>query len=137
MRAEQSFQPAHDKICNKTCATSENPDHHARPRSLIRFFTDRMCHLQYPGYPKRDEQEPLSYSVVIQADLNLCWSHTSYCRFYSALIIGLSAYFVFLQQLNLWRVNSFYLALCGFVAVRCGAPFMSCSLSLLCFVNPV
>ena len=51
-------QPAHDKTYNKTCATSEDSDQTAHPRSLIRVFTDRICLLQTPGYPKRDKQEP-------------------------------------------------------------------------------
>ena len=44
-------------------------------------FADRMCILQPPGYPKKDIPEPLPYWVDIQADLSLCWSHRSYCRF--------------------------------------------------------
>ena len=37
---------------NKICATSEDSDQPAHPRSLIRVFADRMCLLQPPGYPK-------------------------------------------------------------------------------------
>ena len=79
------FVSAHDKTYNKTCATSEDSDQPARPRSLIRVFADRMCLLQPPGYPKRDKQEPLPYWVDVQVDLSLCWSHTSYCKFCHAL----------------------------------------------------
>ena len=40
------FEPAHGKIYNKTCATSEDSDQTARMRSLISVFADRMCLLQ-------------------------------------------------------------------------------------------
>ena len=36
-------EPAHDKIYNKTYATSKDSDQPAHPRSLIRIFADRMC----------------------------------------------------------------------------------------------
>ena len=44
-------------------------------RLRIRIFVDRMCLLQPPGYPKRDEREPLPYWVDAQDDLSLCWSN--------------------------------------------------------------
>ena len=69
------------KTYNKTFATSEDSDQPAHPRSLIRVFTDRMYLLQPPGYLKRDRRELLLYWVGIQADLSLCWSQRSYCRF--------------------------------------------------------
>ena len=40
-----------------------------------------MSCLQPPGCPKMDKQKSLPYWVNIQADLSLCWSHKSYCRF--------------------------------------------------------
>ena len=73
----------HDKTYNKTCATSEDSDQPAHPRSLIRVLTDRMCLLLSPGYPKRNKQEPLPYWVG--DSLSLCWSRRSYCRFCRAL----------------------------------------------------
>ena len=79
------YVPAHDKTYNKTCTTSEDSEQPAYPRSLIRIFADRMCFLQLPGYPKRDEQNLLPYWVDVQADLSLSWSHRSYCRFCRAL----------------------------------------------------
>ena len=33
----------HDKTYNKTCATSEDSDQPAHPRSLIRVFANRNC----------------------------------------------------------------------------------------------
>ena len=36
-------EPAHDKSYNKTCATSEDSDQPAHPRSLIRVFADRIA----------------------------------------------------------------------------------------------
>ena len=80
-----SFEPAHDKNYNKTCATREDSDQSAHPRSLIRVFADRMRLLQPPGYPKKDERELLPYWLAVQADLSLCWSNRSYCRFCRAL----------------------------------------------------
>ena len=78
-------EPVHDKPYNKTCATSQDSDQPVPPRNLIRVLTDRMWLLQPPGYLKRDKQESLPYWVDIQHDLNLCWSHKSYCRFCRAL----------------------------------------------------
>ena len=79
------LKPASDKTYNKTCATSEDTDQSARPRSLIRVFADRMCIQQPPGYPKTDKLEPLLYWVDVQADLSLCSLHMCYCRFCRAL----------------------------------------------------
>ena len=47
----------------------------------IRVFADRIFRLQPPVYPKRDKWEPLPYWLDAQADLSLCWSHKSFCRF--------------------------------------------------------
>ena len=44
-----------------------------------------MCLLQSPGCPTSDKREALPYWLAVQADLCLCWSHRSYCRFYRAL----------------------------------------------------
>ena len=49
--------------------------------SLIRVFAERMCLLRPPDYPKKDKWELLPYWVDVEAYLNLCWSHRSYCRF--------------------------------------------------------
>ena len=68
-------EPAHDKTYNKTCATSEDSDQPAHPRSLIRVFAGRMCLLRPPGYPKRDKREPLPHWVDVQYDQSLRWSH--------------------------------------------------------------
>ena len=78
-------EPAHDKTSNRTFATSEDSDQPAHPRSLIRVFADHMCLLQPTGYPKRGKREALPYWVDVQADLSLCWSNRSYCRFCRAL----------------------------------------------------
>ena len=67
-----SFEPAHDKTYNKTCATSEDSDQPAHSRSLIRVFADDKCLLQPPVYSKRDKRESLLYWVAVQADLRLC-----------------------------------------------------------------
>ena len=81
----QKWASAQQTLQKKTYATSEDSDQPAHPRSLIRVFADRMYILQPPGYPKRDKREHLPKSVDVQADLSLCWSHRSYCRFCRAL----------------------------------------------------
>ena len=60
-------------------------DQSAHPRSLMGVFADRMCLLQPPGYSKRNKREVLPYWVNLQADLSLCWSHWSYCKFFRVL----------------------------------------------------
>ena len=74
-------ETAHNKTCNKTSATSKDSDQPVHPLSLIRVFADRMYLLQPLGYSESDKREPLPYWVDVQADLSLCWSHRSYCRF--------------------------------------------------------
>ena len=76
------FEPARDKTCNKTCATSEDSGQPVHPRNLTRVFADRMCLQQPPGYQKKDKREPLPYWVVVQADLSLCFSQRSCCSFF-------------------------------------------------------
>ena len=66
------FVLVHDKACNKTCTTSKDSDQPAHPCSLIGVFADRICLLQPPGYPKRDNWEALLCWVDVQADLSLC-----------------------------------------------------------------
>ena len=56
-----------------------------RIRAVWSVFADRMCLLQPPGYPERDQREPLPNWVDVQAELSLCWSHRSYCSFCRAL----------------------------------------------------
>ena len=68
----------------KTCVTSKDSDQPSHPCSLIRVIADRMCHLQPPGCPKRDEREPVPYSVDVQAHPSFCWYLVS-CRFCRAL----------------------------------------------------
>ena len=72
-------EPAHDKTYNKPCTTSEDSDKHAHPRSLIIVFADLKCLLQPPGYPMKDEREPMPYWMNVQADLCICWLHRSCC----------------------------------------------------------
>ena len=68
----------------KTCPSSEDSDQPAHPHSLIWVFTDRMCLLQPPGYPKR-KREPLPSWVDVQDGMSLCWLHRSSCRFCHSL----------------------------------------------------
>ena len=62
------IEPAHDKTYNKTCATSEDSDQPAHPRSLIRVFADRIFILDHP---KMDKRKPLPYWLDVQADMSL------------------------------------------------------------------
>ena len=82
------------------CATSEDSDQPTHPCSLIRVFTDCMCLLQPPGYPKRAKWGPLLDWVDVQADLSVCWLHRSYCRFSCALAQIIFGYPTYLE---LWR----------------------------------
>ena len=76
------YEQAHDKTCNKTCATSVDSDQFAHPRSLIEIFAYCLCFLQPQGYSKRDTRESLSYCVNAEADLSLCWSYSIIVGFY-------------------------------------------------------
>ena len=58
-------EPVHDRTYNKTCATCEDSDQPAHPRSQISVFADRMCLLQSPGYPKKDKREPLPHLLSV------------------------------------------------------------------------
>ena len=46
---ETIYEPVHDKIYNKACATSKDSDQPAHPCSLIPVFADRMYLLQPLG----------------------------------------------------------------------------------------
>ena len=62
----ECFQRRRQDLCNQW--RLRQPAHLC---SLIRVFTDCYYLLQRPGYPKRDEWQPLPYWVDIQADLTL------------------------------------------------------------------
>ena len=102
------IEPATKSIVRR--AISEDSDQPAHPRSLIRVFANRMCLLQPPGYPKRDERKPLPNWEDVQAYLSLCWSHRSYCRFCRALalislpiaIIHFEMNFDWLKRMKYW-----------------------------------
>ena len=84
-------KPAHDKTYSKTCATSEDSDQTAHPRSLIRVFADRICLLQSLDYTKKDKREMLSYWVDVQADLCSCaGSHCNSRQDTEMLLVHLS-----------------------------------------------
>ena len=46
-----------------------------RPAKTQISLRIRVCHLQHPGYPRRDKRESLPYLVDAQADLSLYWLH--------------------------------------------------------------
>ena len=75
-------KPAHDKTYNKTCATSEDSDQPAHPRSLIRVFAERMCLLQPLDYKIEINENPCHIGwMYVQVYLSLCWSYRFYCMF--------------------------------------------------------
>ena len=70
---ELTCEPVHDKLYNKTRATSKDSDQAAHSRSLIRVFADRICLLQPLGYPEMDKEALLPYLVDVQVDMRFCW----------------------------------------------------------------
>ena len=82
---------ANDNTYNKTCETSKDSDQPAHPHSLIRVCTGRMCHLQPPGYPKRDKREALPYWVH-----NLIWVFAGH----KGLIVGFVVSYIIREGLN-------------------------------------
>ena len=89
MTRVNTYEPAHDKTYNKTCATSKYSDQPMHPRSLIRVFADGMCPLQSPSYPKRDEKKTCHTG----------WMYRLICVFagHTGLIVG---FFYALAQLQ-------------------------------------
>ena len=61
-----------NKTYSITCATSEDSDQLTHPR---------MCLSHPPSYLKRDKGVPMPFREDVQAELCLCSSHKSYCRF--------------------------------------------------------
>ena len=105
------YKPAHDKTYNMTRVTSKDPDQRVRPPSMARV-------LIYPPLDSReavegtcDQQRPWSDCMDVQADLCLCWSHNSYCRFCS----GLAHMAIFLANyLTVIQIFSWY---CYFLSI--------------------
>ena len=44
-----------------------------------------MCLLSLRAIQRGSKRKHILYKVDVQADLSLCWSHRSYCRFCRAL----------------------------------------------------
>ena len=83
-----------------TCATIEDSNQPAHPRSLI-SPVNRMCLLQHPGYQNRDKLESVLYWVAVQADLSFRWLHRSFCRFSRALAqLSVQIYLVNTHSVN-------------------------------------
>ena len=117
-----SFLWVHMHSCRKCCVPAhfyqnDLSQHRTKPKTKLvqpaktqislhictvwSVFADSMCPLQPPGYPKRDEREPLPYWMDIQANPSLCWSHRSYCRFCRAL--------AHLFRANVLNKNNYYI----------------------------
>ena len=80
-RLAGTIDPAHDKTYNKTCVTSKDSDQPVHPPSMAKIFV-------YPSLDRLEavegtcnQQRLWSNYVDAQADMNLHWSHKSYCRF--------------------------------------------------------
>ena len=58
------YEPVHNKTYNKTCVTSKDQPIHPPSMTMVLI------------YPSLDSLE-----ADAKADLSLCWSHKSYCRF--------------------------------------------------------
>ena len=52
------YEPVHDKTNDKTCATSEDSDQSAYPRSLIIVLADRLFLLQPPAIQRGVYEDP-------------------------------------------------------------------------------
>ena len=107
-----------DKTCNKTYVTSEGSDQpahqHYQPAHqhwVWSVFTDHLCHLQPPHYPKRDEGVPLPYWVDVLANVSLCQSQMSYCRFCHALARTINIQWLpeHIKVHILWSFQSYFL----------------------------
>ena len=60
---------------------TEYPQHINQRMTKPTIRLVRPAKTQISSDPKRDTREPLPYCLDVQADLRLCWSHRSYCRF--------------------------------------------------------
>ena len=68
------YDPHRKQMYLLICASNEDSNQHAHPRSLIRIFIVRrkkLCILCYPNTPKKDSDQNA------QSDLNLRWVHMS------------------------------------------------------------
>ena len=75
------YEPPHDKTIKVACAPSEDSDQPGHPPSLIRVFTVRLKKQWALSYPLRAQRRLWSDWADAQADLNLCWAHSSFCWF--------------------------------------------------------
>ena len=72
------YEPAHEKAYNEICATSKDSD---QPEPLCSLISLHWLHVPSEASWLSKEPESLPHWVDVQAGLNICWSHRSYCRF--------------------------------------------------------
>ena len=80
-----SIKPAHDKTYHKTCVTSKDSGQPVNPPSIARVLVYLSSHSLEAAEGPCDQRRLWSDCADAQADLNLRWSHKSYCRFCHAL----------------------------------------------------
>ena len=69
-----------DFLYKTACAPSEDSDHTAYPRRLIRVISVRLKKLWNLGYPQNAPRRLWSDCADAQTDLSLRWSHMQSCR---------------------------------------------------------
>ena len=94
-----TYEPAHDKTKQMTCAPSEDSDQPGHPPSLIRVFIVRSMGNSGPKLsPCGQRRLWLDWADAL-ADLSLRWVHMPFCRFCHAL----AHIFNFALHLNCWQ----------------------------------
>ena len=81
----RKFEPKHGRTFNKTCVTNEDSDQPVHPTSMPKVLFHPSLDSPEAVEGTCDRQRLRSDYVDAQADLNLCWSYKSYCRFCRAL----------------------------------------------------
>ena len=97
-----------------TCASNEDSNQPAHPRSLIRAFVVRMKKPCIPGFPKCDQWRFWSDCANAQADLNLRWAHMSEGTFsdVTTYIIYLFFFFFFFSYYYYLSVSELFYFVC-------------------------
>ena len=99
-----TYEPAHDKIYNKTCVTSKASDQSVHPPSIARIFVYLSLDSPEAAEGTYDQWRLWLDYADAQADLSLHWSHMSYCRFCGALAqIFCNFLFAFLQTRSILK----------------------------------
>ena len=82
---KKHFEPPHDKTNKMTFVPSDDSDQPGHPPSLIRVFAVRSMGSLGPNFASGGQRWLWSDWADAQADLSLCWAHTSFCWFCHAV----------------------------------------------------